>query len=196
VDGIDFNASYDFDAGAYGAWNTGITGTYYLHNFIQQVTGGAIIDNLNQKIAPIGNVLQNGIETSPRLIWRARLGWSDGPLSITGFMNYSSHYFQPLAGVPPNVNGECGLSACAINNYTYIEPNFVTFDLSLGYNTGDLPANDYLKQITLNLTVQNLMGIHSPFEYGPSISHRNAAAYDILRSDIGRVIGLTIIKNW
>jgi hypothetical protein len=66
----------------------------------------------------------------------------------------------------------------------------------LGYNTGDLPANDYLKQITLNLTVQNLMGIHSPFEYGPSISHRNAAAYDILRSDIGRVIGLTIIKNW
>jgi iron complex outermembrane recepter protein len=205
VDGIDFNASYDFDAGDYGAWNTGITGTYYLHNFIQNVTGGAIIDNLNQNLVPIGGVQQNGVETTPRLIWRARLGWTEGAYSVTGFMNYQSHYFQPLAGTPPNVNSLCttpggmiggGASQCAISNYTYYEPDFITFDLSLGYNTGDLPANDYLKQITLNLTVQNLMGIHSPFQYGPSTSHRNAAAYDILRSDVGRVVGLTIVKNW
>ena len=205
VDGIDFNASYDLDLGDLGAWNTGITGTYYLHNFIQNVTGGPIVDNLNQNIATIGGVAQNGVETTPRLIWRARLGWADGPYSITGFVNYQSHYFQPLSGIPPNVNLQCttsggnvggGTFPCAISNYTQIEPNFVTVDLSLGYNTGDLPANDYLKNINLILTIQDLTGIHSPFQYGPTTSHRNAAAYDILRSDIGRVIGLTIVKNW
>ncbi len=205
IDGVDFNASYDFDAGAYGAWNTGITGTYYLHNIIQNVTGGQIIDNLHQTLASIGGVQQIGVETTPRLIWRARLGWSNGPFSMTGFMNYTSHYYQPLSGIPPNVNFQCTTSGgstgggslpCAISNYSQIEPNFVTFDLSFGYNTGDMPANDYLKNITLNVTIQNLMGIHSPFQYGPTTSHRNAAAYDILRSDIGRVLGLTIVKNW
>ncbi len=171
-------ASYDIDLGDLGAWNTGITGTYYLHNFIQQITGGPIIDNLNQNIAPIGNVLQNGVETTPRLIWRARLGWSDGPYSVTGFMNYQSHYYQPLAGVPPNVNFQCTTSGgnvgggsfpCAISNYTYLEPDFITFDLSLGYNTGDTARDDYLKNITVILTIQNLMGIHSPFQYGPTL---------------------------
>ncbi|MDE2476004.1 MAG: TonB-dependent receptor [Alphaproteobacteria bacterium] len=205
VDGVDFNASYDLDLGDLGAWNTGITGTYYLHNFIQQISGGPITDNLNQNIASAGGVLQNGVETTPRLIWRARLGWSDGPYTVTGFMNYQSHYFQPLSGIPPNVNFQCttsggntggGTFPCAISNFTQFEPNFVTFDLSLGYNTGDLPANDYLKHIGLTLTIQDLMGVHSPFQYGPVTSHRNAAGYDILRSDIGRVIGLTIIKNW
>ncbi len=205
VDGVDFNASYDWDLGDLGAWNTGITGTYYLHNFIQNVSGGPIVDNLNQNIAAIGGVAQNGVETTPRLIWRARLGWSDGPFTVTGFMNYSSHYFQPLAGAPPNVNFQCttsggniggGTFPCAISNFTQYEPNFVTFDLSLGYNTGDLPSNDYLKHIGLTVTIQDLTGVHSPFQYGPVTSHRNAAAYDILRSDIGRVVGLTIVKNW
>ena len=38
LSGLDFTASYDVDLGDFGAWNTGITGTYYLHqngaNFI------------------------------------------------------------------------------------------------------------------------------------------------------------------
>ncbi|MDE2474422.1 MAG: TonB-dependent receptor [Alphaproteobacteria bacterium] len=204
VSGIDFNASYDLDLGDYGAWNTGITGTYYLHNFLQTVSGGTVIDELNQNVQPAGGILQNGVETTPRLIWRARLGWSDGPYSVTGFMNYSSHYFSPWA-VPPNVNFQCtssggstggGTFPCAISNFSNFEPTFITFDLSLGYNTGDLPANDYLKRIALNLTIQNLTGIHSPFAYGPVAVNRNAAAYDIFRSDIGRVVGLTITKVW
>jgi iron complex outermembrane recepter protein len=205
VEGVDFNASYDLDLGDYGAWNTGITGTYYLHNFLQTVSGGAIVDLLHWTNAPpAGGIAQYGIETTPRLVWRTRLGWSDGPYSVTGFMNYSSHYFSTWAS-PPNVNFQCtsaggnmggGTFPCAISNYSNYEPAFITFDLSLGYNTGDIPANDYLKHIGLNFTVQNLMGIHSPFAYGPVTANRNAAGYDILRSDIGRVVGLTITKNW
>jgi iron complex outermembrane receptor protein len=204
VEGVDFNASYDIDLGDYGAWNTGITGTYYLHNFLQTVTGGPVIDELNQNIQPAGGILQNGVETTPRLVYRARLGWADGPFSVTGFMNYSSHYYAAWA-VPPNVNFQCtttggstggGTLPCAIGNYSNIEPSFITFDLSLGYNTGELPANDYLKHVAITLTINDLMGKHSPFSYGPVNVNRNAAAFDILRSDIGRVVGLTLVKNW
>ncbi|MDE2476003.1 MAG: hypothetical protein KGO48_13200, partial [Alphaproteobacteria bacterium] len=204
VSGVDFNASYDLDLGDYGAWNTGITGTYYLHNFIQQISGGQITDNLHQDVTPAGGILQNGVETTPRMQWRARLGWSDGPFTVTGFMNYQSHYFAPFA-VPTNVNFQCtspggnvggGTFPCAISNFTNYQPNFITFDLSLGYNTGDLPANDYLKHIGLTLTINDLLGKHSDFAYGPINVNRNASAYDIMRSDVGRVVGLTLVKNW
>jgi iron complex outermembrane recepter protein len=210
-DGIDYSASYDFDLGDYGAWNTGITGTYYLH-YWQQLGGGLpAIDALHDNLPAIGGVAMNGVAAipsgvpaAPRMSYRARLGWSDGAYSVTGFVNYSSHYFAPW-GAPPNVNLQCttaggniggGTFPCAISNYTNIEPSFYTFDLSLGYNTGDMPANDYLKRLNFQLVVQNVTGRHSPFEYGPTTASRNISAYDILHSNLGRVIGISIIKSW
>lgn len=211
VSGIDFNASYDLDLGDFGAWNTGITGTYYLHRFFQTSpavpavdlyhTDGQAVNGIQQPGVALGSTGSGG---APRLVYRGRLGWSNGAYSITGFVNYSSHYYQGWP-VPPNVNLNCAASGgtvaggtfpCAINNFTTSEPSFYTFDLSLGYNTGDLPANTYLKNMTIQLVIQNLMGIHSPFEYGPSTSTRNYAAYDVNRPNQGRVIGLTLVKNW
>ena len=49
----------------------------------------------------------------------------------------------------------------------------------MGYDTGDTPANTYLKNIGIQFIVQNLMGIHPAFQYGPSNSGRAIAAYDI-----------------
>jgi iron complex outermembrane receptor protein len=211
VEGIDYSASYDLDLGDFGAWNTGVTGTYYLHYYQTLVNGTPPVDALHANIPAIGGVAMNGVASvpsgepgAPRMIYRARLGWSNGAYSVTGFMNYSAHYFAPW-GSPPNVNAQCtvaggntggGSFPCAITNYTNIEPSLYTFDLSVGYNTGDLPANDYLKRVTLQLVVQNLMGRHSPFEYGPTTASRNISAYDVLRSNLGRVIGLTILKTW
>jgi hypothetical protein len=146
-----------------------------------------------------------GVETLPRLKYRARLGWSDGQYSATLFWNHESHFFETRVVVPPNVNLQCtaaggtiggGSFPCAINNFTNIEPSWNTFDLSLGYNTGDMPESDNLKHISVQLTIQNIMGIHAPFEYGPTAVTRNPAAYDLTRSDLGRVIGLTLIKSW
>jgi iron complex outermembrane recepter protein len=210
-EGVDYNASYDFDLGDFGAWNTGITGTYYLHYYEQTVSGGSIVDLLHADLLPAGGIAQNGVASipdnapgAPRMLYRARLGWSNGAYSATGFVNYTSHYFAPW-GVPPNVNFQCttaggnvggGTFPCAISNYTNIEPSFYTFDLSLGYNTGDMPTDDYLKRINVQLVVQNIMGRHSPFEYGPVSGIRNISAYDVLRSNLGRVIGITVIKNW
>jgi iron complex outermembrane recepter protein len=208
LDGFDFNASYDWDMGDYGAWNAGITGTYYWHYYIQTVSGGPVVDWMNAVDSPINGVNQgyvdaggtvHGVETQPRMNWRARLGWSSGPYSVTGFVNYISHYYSPW-GVPPNANCQgsvlVGNTMLACHGYSYLLPSQYTFDLSLGYDTGDMPINDYLKNISVDLTFRNLLGVHPAMAYGPVVSHRNAAAYDILKPDTGRIIGLTIQKRW
>jgi hypothetical protein len=208
LSGIDWNGSYDIDLGDLGAWNTGITGTYYLHNYTQSVPGGAIVDAYHQNISAAGGIAQNGVPTSSRLVYRARLGWSGGPngaFNVTGFMNYQSHYYA-ATGVPPNVNFQCtsqggtvggGTFPCAIGNFTNAEPSFTTFDLSFGYNTGDAPANTYLKNLTIQLTVQNLMDRLSPFQYNPTNpAGRQASAYDNTKPNTGRTIGITLVKNW
>src|SRR5205085_8883456 len=74
VEGVDWNASYDFDLGDYGAWNTGITGTYYLHRYVQTVNGGAVVDVFHQNVAPAGGIPQDGVETFHRIIYRASAG--------------------------------------------------------------------------------------------------------------------------
>lgn len=47
-----------------------------------------------------------------------------------------------------------------------------------------------------SLVIQNLAGKHATQEYGAGGGPRGAAAYDILESDKGRIIGLTLVKNW
>lgn len=205
VEGVDFNGSYDWDLGDLGAWNVGITGTYYLHRYSQTVAGGPIIDEYNQNIGGVGGIVQDGVETLPRLNYRARLGWSNGPYSATLWYNYQSHFFETRVAVPPNVNFQCtasggtiggGTLPCAIMNYNNYQPAWNTFDLSLGYSTGTIPANTYLQNLTLQLTLQNMMGIHPAFEYGPTSTIRNPAGYNIIAPDFGRVIGITVLKNW
>ena len=210
VEGIDFNASYDYDAGDLGAFNTGVTGTYYLHRYVATINGGAVTDYFHGNIQDAGGIQQhnvayiNGGQGNPRMIYRARLGWSNGPFNVTGFMNYSQHFYSTWP-VPPNVNFQCttaggtvggGTLPCAISHFTNIEPSFYTFDLSFGYDTGTDPANDYLKNLTFQFTIQNLTDRHSPFEYGPTTSTRNVAAYDITRPNGGRIIGFTVLKKW
>ena len=210
LSGIDWNVSYDFDAGDYGAFNTGITGTYYLHrwesNFNDPFDPEAAIpsDQFHTILGDVGGIQQNGVESLPRMQYRARLGWSNGPWSVTGFMNYTSHFYH-TQNAPPNVNFQCiatggtvggGSFPCAINNYTNIEPSFYTFDMSLGYDTGDDPANNYLKHIGVQLVVQNIMNRQPAFEYRLSSNGGNPAAFDILKGLQGRMISLILTKTW
>jgi hypothetical protein len=180
----------------------GMVGTYYLHRFFS--TGGPPIDAFHQTIAANNGLAQAGVETLPRFKYRARLGWSNGAWSVTGFMNYESHYYHTQSS-PPNVNFACvaagspvagGTFPCLINNYSNIQPPYYTFDLSMGYDTGDTPANTYLKNVGVQFVVQNLMGIHPAFQYGPSNAGRTFAAYDILKSNQGRTFSVTLTKTW
>ena len=68
--------------------------------------GAPVSDAFHQTLGTLNGVQQIGVETLPRMRYRARLGWSNGPISVVGFMNYQSHFFNTQAA-PPNVNFAC-----------------------------------------------------------------------------------------
>jgi outer membrane receptor protein involved in Fe transport len=210
-EGIDYNASYDFDLGDdIGAINLGITGTYYLHVYTVTIPGdpgpaGQIVDQYHFDLPALGGIAQSGVvQPRPRSIYRGRIGWSNGAWDATLFGNYLGHFYHTQTA-PPNVNNECvatggsvggGTFPCAIMGYSNIEPSYYTFDLSLGYNTGDQPANEYLRNINIQLTVDNLLDRHPAFEYRISTGGGNPSAFDILKNIYGRVIGVRVTKTW
>lgn len=178
--------------------------TYYLHQKTQTLPGEPILDQFHTTLPSLGGLAQASVTQTSRLRYRARLGWSNGPWSVTGFMDYQSHFFHTQAA-PPNVNFQCtaaggtqpgGSFPCAISNYSNIEPSQYTFDLSLGYDTGDTPVNDYLKNVGIQVVVQNLFDRDPAFEYRISTGRGNPAAYDILKSYQGRTISLIVTKTW
>jgi hypothetical protein len=157
----------------------------------------------------VGNIPQNGVTGiagigTNRMRYRARLGWSNGPWSLTGFMDYSSHYFH-TQNAPPQVNFQCaaaggtvpgGTFPCLISNYSNIQPSLYTFDLSLGYDTGDDPVNDYLKHIGVQLVVQNITDKTPAFQYRISTGGGNPATFDILKNYGGRSLSIIVTKTW
>jgi len=208
TDGIDWSASYDWDWGSLGAWNIGMTGTYYLHQRgntdASTIYGAQITDFYHTTIASVGGVEQNGIESIPRFKYRARLGWSNGTWNATGFTDYASHFFHTQTA-PPNVNFQClaqggtvggGTFPCAISGYTNIEPSYYTFDLSVGYDTTDKPANEYLRNIGIQLIVANITDRHSSYEYRIATGGGNPSAFDILKNIYGRSFQLRVQKTW
>ena len=208
LDGIDWSANYNWDWGDLGIWNAGILGTYYLHQRLQAVDGAPIADLFHTTVSP-GQVNESeGVGSRPRLRYRARLGWSDGPWSVTGFVDYVGRYYHDQAA-PPNVNGNfCasngGLDAagnggtytCAIQGYTNVLPAYATFDLSLGYNTQDAPSNEYLRNIGVQLVVQNVLDKHGQYQYRLTPAGGNPCTCDIQKSLQGRTISLIVTKQW
>jgi iron complex outermembrane receptor protein len=215
--GVDWQASYDWEWEGLGAFNVGIIGTYYLSQE-SQVPGGIIDDFYHTTLAPVNGVEQVGVESRPRFKYRARLGWSDGTWSVTGFMDYEQHFFHTQPP-PPNVNFACitpggtvgGLPAtpdgqviqipaytnpCWVTDYVNIQPSWYTFDLSLGYSTGDRPANEYLRNISLQLVVQNIMNKTSPYEYRIATGGGNPCACDVIKSLFGRMISIRLQKEF
>ncbi len=157
TEGLDFSVSYDLDLGNLGAWNTGITGAYYLHDFVQLVDNAATNDTFHDTTT--------GEARSEKLRYRARLGWADGPYSATVFVDYASHFYStftlPSAAVLapfPNLVADPRLLD--------LVPSTYLFDVSLGYSTGDAPAIEYLRNINLYLTVNNIFNRNPPFQYG------------------------------
>jgi hypothetical protein len=83
-----------------------------------------------------------------------------------------------------------------MSGYTNIEPSFYTFDLSLGYDTMDIPANECLRNIGIQVVIQNITDRRSPFEYRISTAGGQPAAMDTLKSNLGRTISFIVTKQW
>ena len=70
------------------------------------------------------------------------------------------------------------------------------FDLSLGYNTGLMPANSYLQNIQVNLTINNVLDRSPPFNFEAREGGREIRAYDARWSEYGRFMSLAVTKTW
>ena len=208
LDGIDWAASYDWDWGDIGAFNIGIVGTYYLHQKEQNVDGGEIEDSFHTTNSEGQPNEAQGVPNDPRMRYRGRIGWSNGPWTLTGFVNYESHSFHNQ-GPPPNVNGNfCaangGLDAaggggtyhCAIEGYNNLLPSFYTFDLSFGYNTMDVPTNEYLRNIGIQVVINNIMDRHGQYQYRISTGGGNPCTCDTSKNIMGRMVSLILTKQW
>ena len=71
MQGIDFNASYDCDAGNLGAFNAGIVGTYFLHlyqanNPSSAVPNPPIVDTFHEDISGVGGINETALEYRSR----------------------------------------------------------------------------------------------------------------------------------
>ena len=204
--GVDFSASYDWDMGDLGAWNTGITGNYALLQQTLQSPGTPTID------------FYKGQDSGGRLNYRARLGWAGGPddaWSVTGFMNYKAHTGNEniisgnYASLPPSCfmigNPACNTYGSQFSPYTQqyplltnYEPGYITFDVSLGYTTGDQPANDYLKNLSFQLTVNDVLDKRPEFAYiistGAGIG--SPRAFNQMQDPTQRMVSLVVTKDW
>ena len=199
VQGVDWTASYDWDMGDLGAWNTGITGTYYLHRYSVPVNR-ALFPMRSTRTSPRpaasrterrGNSAANALPGASGLEQRRveRHGLHGLPIALLSYPIGAAEREPPMRRGGRYASG--GTFPCLINNYSNIQPSQYLFDLSFGYDTGDTPANTYLKNVGVQFIVQNLMGIHPAFQYGPSNAGRGLAAYDILKPDTGRVFNVS-----
>lgn len=210
VNGVDFNASYVYDAGDWGAWNTGVTGNYVLDNYA--------VNGPGQPVISVYSTPNSGTRNSPgRLNYRARLGWSGGPdgaFSITGFMNFIGHFNGNGLALPPLCflqgdpttmlkNPTCASYGPQFAQYTqqyptlsnYI-PSLYTFDLSLQYRTGDVPANTYLKNIGITLAINDITNKAPAFQYSVSTGSNTPHAFWNTISADQRYITIVVTKAW
>jgi hypothetical protein len=208
LDGIDFNVSYDWDMGNIGAFNIGAIGTYYMHQLNEAVPGapGSVIEDSFNTVTGSANAFSRGVSTLPRFRYRGRLGWSNGPWNITGFMDYQSHYYHTMTA-PPNVNGNfCtstvfgapagGTFPCFNSAYNNLQPPWYSFDLSLGYDTGDVPSNPYLKNIGIQVIIQNIFDKESFHQYRVATQGGQVCTCNPLQGLYGRQVSIILSKTW
>jgi iron complex outermembrane recepter protein len=185
--GIDFGADFDWDTMAWGVVSTGISGNYRLH---RDTDGDDPFIGTNSN-AGLGN------STTPRMRWRAHLGWEDMGFRVTGFVNYLAHSHHTQAS-PPScfiaAGATCPGITPAFPNYRNLTPSQYTIDLAISYNTGEFMPNYYLNNIELQLNVNNVMNKYPPFGYRVSANGGSAAV--VGGSPLGRAISFAVTKNW
>ena len=205
--GIDFSGSYDWDMAELGVWNAGITGSYALQRQTLNVVGGSVFD------------AYKGQDSGGRLNYRVRLGWTEpspSAWSVTGFMNYHAHWGanevdqdHPANQVLPPACFMIGNAACNASGLpqfaqytqqypllTLYEPAFITFDLSVGYNTGERPADPYLQNLAFQLTIDDVTDRPPNFKYSSSTHGGSPSLFNDRYDPSQRVVIFTISKVW
>jgi hypothetical protein len=199
--GIDFNGRYDFDLNKVGltdagSLNIGAAGFYELTDRSRATATSPVVDTF---------VAQNSGNRLQRV--RYRLGWASDTWSVTAFANYFGHGAVNVNGnnlIPPCFYaagfspGSC-FSGSPYYGPLVTFPNFspptVYFDLSVGYQTGEMPANEYLRNIGIQFTVNDIFDKQPPFQVGARGSG-SIRAFDNAFIDLQRTFTITLTKVW
>ncbi|HMI94927.1 MAG TPA: TonB-dependent receptor [Micropepsaceae bacterium] len=205
--GIDFDARYDFDLANVGLTNAGsinigAAGFYETIDKSRANDTSALVHVFEGKDS--GNHLQRV---------RYRLGWSDDTWSVTAFANYFGHgantatlgvNFPGNNLIPPcfytaaTTAGSCFPGSQHFGPYlTYpnMSPATVYFDLTVGYQTGEMPANTYLRNIGVQFTINDIFDKPPPFQVGAR-NNGSIRAFDNSFPDLQRTFTLTLTKVW
>jgi outer membrane receptor protein involved in Fe transport len=197
--GIDFDARYDLDLGKVGLPNMGGI------NFGAAGYYQTIDKSRASETSPLDDQYK-GRESGNRLQRvRYRLGWSDDTWSVTAFANYVGHAaINNNLPVPPCFWGVgFGPGSCYAgsqyfgpsNIYPNITPATVMFDLTIGYQTGEMPANQYLRNIGVQFTINDIFDEQPPFIVGAR-GNGSIRAFDNGFSDLQRTFTLMLTKTW
>jgi len=73
-------------------------------------------------------------------------------------------------------------------------PAVLFWDVSLGYNTGEAPANPYLRNIGIQFTVNDIFNKEPPFNVG--VAGGTIHAFDAAFPDLQRAFSVTLTKVW
>jgi len=212
INGVDFDGTYSWEMGDWGNWHAGANGEYIIDSVTDIGSGQPPVSEYS--------TVQSGTRNSGgRFRYRANLGWNGGPhdgWSVDGFMNFFPHFNLNGGALPPEclLQGQIACNASGMPQYAQYTlqyptlSNFVpgsyTFDLSVRYNTGDAPANTYLKNINIALAVNNILDKRPLFQYAVSDTpiyaffsppQRGGAGFGGIGAD-QRMVVLTITKTW
>ena len=82
-------------------------------------------------------------------------------------------------------------------------PGIYTFDLSIGYQTGTRPSQEYLRNLGLQFNISNILNKQAPFAYQINPPGGGAQAHAYFSTTAGsslgidgRVITFVITKEW
>ena len=198
--GVDFSARWDFDVGDWGTFHVGAAGYYEHINRTKGAPEDPAWADPYQDLLTSGNKLKKV---------RYRAGWTDGTWNVVTFFNYYGHSAQDMNGLlmlPRCFYAEgSGPGSCypgspyygPYEEFPLHSPANVLVDLQIGYNTGIMPANTYLQNINLSLSVTNLLDKTPPLGVHPLRSRgTGVAGYDRNYPDLTREISFTVTKVW
>jgi iron complex outermembrane receptor protein len=180
VQGVDLQAQYDFDTD-YGHFSIADSLTEFTQ-FDQNAGGGPTFSVLNTSGL---NVTVPSIQTQNRLT----LGWSDGALQLTGFVNYTGGYrYLGNTAVTPILSDANGNYA---SGGDIVKAN-TTFDLHGAYNF----SAGWTAGSQIYVDVKNLFDTNPPFVNGNTggINLGSNGYNAFVSNPIGRVVSIGLRK--
>ena len=203
--GLDFSIRYDYDLGDWGSVNVGAAGYYQFIDKIRAIEGGGLDNRYEGKDS--GNRLQRV---------RYRLGWANPTWNVTMFANYYGHGAtgSTVENQGVNQSGNALIPPCfyqtgfgpgscypgspyygPFDTYPNMAPAAVWFDLSIGYQTGETPTREWLRNIGVQFTVLDLFDEAPPFQVGAR-GNGSVRAFNEGYSDLQRTFTLQLTKTW